>query len=156
MLMRFKDIEKKKQYDREYHHNWYLMHKEEASKKYKEYRLKNLDEVRKRDRERMRLLRRKAFEMLGGKCVYCGCNIPDALEINHINGNWRQERKRGWRKTVQYIEREILKGTYPEPVELTCRVCNAAHYLKMKGMTGFKVIWYPIKEFQEKNPEVNI
>lgn len=83
-------------------------------------------------------LRMKVIERLGSKCVVCGCLILDALEINHING--------GGYKTKQEISiikafNMILHGTYPYPVELTCRVCNSLRYLESKGFKGWKVIW---------------
>jgi len=105
----------------------------------REYIKKNREEVNRRAKENARRVRLKAIEKLGGKCVYCSCSVVNALEINHINGGGRKEYlKKGARK----IYSEIVKGTYFKSVEVTCRVCNAVHYLKLKrGIEGFKVIW---------------
>ena len=86
--------------------------------------------------EGKRKLRRQAIETLGSKCVYCGCDVFEALEINHIDGSGRQE----WLKIGSSpMHRMIRDGEYPFPVELTCRVCNSVHYLKTKGIEGFQV-----------------
>lgn len=34
----------------------------------------------------LRKVRLRVLEKIGGHCVYCGCDIQEALEINHING----------------------------------------------------------------------
>ena len=83
-----------------------------------------------------RKLRCQAIEKLGNKCVYCGCDIFEALEINHVNGDGRQ----AWLETgTSPMHRQIRDGEYPHEVELTCRVCNSVHYLKLKGIEGFTV-----------------
>ena len=81
----------------------------------------------------------KVFALLGNKCVYCGCDNLNALEINHKNGGGTKERKKSriislW-QAVAYGHRKI------DDLELVCRVCNAVHYLELKGITGFNVIW---------------
>lgn len=87
-----------------------------------------------------RKLRRQAVEALGGKCVYCGCEVFEALEINHIDGQGRQD----WLKIGSSpTHRMIRDGEYPFPVELTCRVCNSVHYMKLKGIEGWEVKYTP-------------
>jgi len=77
--------------------------------------------------------RKKILEKLGGKCVYCGCDIPEALEINHINGGGTKEKYFTHRKQF-YLD--ILAGRYDiSKLELTCKICNAWHCLvKLKGI----------------------
>lgn len=76
-----------------------------------------------------RKLRTRVITLLGKKCVYCGCDVVEALEINHRSGGGHQEfkkinrSKKGW-----YLD--ILSGRRTiEDLELTCRICNAHHYL---------------------------
>jgi hypothetical protein len=64
------------------------------------------------------------------ECVNCGCNIPELLEVNHKKGGGGIERKSfgnsgsGFRRAVMSGKRTI------DDLELTCRVCNALHYLE--------------------------
>lgn len=114
-----RDIEKQRQW----HRNYYLENKKAIllSKKgyYKE-------------------LRNRAFIKLGGKCIYCGCTDYDALEINHINGGGNKESKTRTTKDLLY---DIIKDRRND-LELACRVCNALHYLKLKGIkSNWKIVW---------------
>jgi len=105
----------------------------------------NKDKANAKRRQRRKDTRIKVFELLGGRCVNCGCDDYDALEINHINGGGRKEYKtltqRGARWTFYNA---ILKGTRTrDDLEITCRVCNAHHYLvKLKGVEDKWTITY--------------
>jgi hypothetical protein len=92
-------------------------------------------------RKYIRKLRLRAIAKLGGKCIYCGCDNPNALEMNHINGGGCQESKVHGRKTKS-LYLDIVAGRRND-IELTCRVCNAVHYLvKLKGLPNkWKVIY---------------
>ena len=125
---------KHREHIRELRRNWDENHPEEIKKR----RLKYRDKDNTRRRNHYKELRFKVLEKLGGKCVYCGCNNPDALEINHINGIINDKE---CQSKCYAVYKKILTSTYSEPVELTCKICNAVHYLKMKGITGFEVIW---------------
>jgi len=84
----------------------------------------------------------KAYQKLGGKCVYCGCNNFDALEINHKFGGGAQEIKTRISNYKFYLD--IVAGRRTtEDLELTCRVCNAWHYLtKIKKIAGnWRIEW---------------
>lgn len=89
--------------------------------------------------ERYHSLRKQAMKKLGGlQCVECGCDVYDALEINHINGNGYQERT--------YTPTTFFLNIINEKISLTtlnvlCRVCNASHYMRLKGIAGHKVLW---------------
>lgn len=138
--MRYYQKPEAKQHQREYFKEYCQRPevKQRRREQDRQYKTIHRERLRERNLKRSRLRRQKVLEKLGGKCVYCGCDNPEALEINHINGNGLSEyRTRG----CYHIHKEILNGTYPHPVELTCRVCNAVHYLKMKGITGFKVVF---------------
>ena len=100
-------------------------------------------------REYVRRIRQKVLDLLGGKCVYCGCDVFEALEINHINGGGRKSRKLGNRYFSKSWHLAILKGTLKrDDLELTCRVCNARHYLTdIKKVEGsWRITWIPQSE----------
>lgn len=111
----------------------------------KEWQRKHRAEARKYQRS----LRTKVLELLGGKCVYCGCNDFEALEINHINGQGAKEKQKRWKHGNKGYYCAILNGTRSiEDLELTCRVCNARHYLNdIKGIGGTWIIqWVGVIE----------
>ena len=103
---------------------------------------------REREGERKRQHKLAVFEMLGGaKCKYCGCDDINALEINHINGGGNRERrlKRGKPYSGNVILEDLYYGVTPlSEVEVTCRVCNAWHYITKKiGYDKWEIKWKP-------------
>ena len=86
-------------------------------------------------------LRIRAIEALGGTCVYCGCDDFEALEFNHKNGGGYQE-KNGHRSKSFLLS--IIRNERDD-IEVTCRICNAYHYLKLiKGIEGsWNIDWKP-------------
>lgn len=72
------------------------------------------------------------------KCVNCGCNRRELLEINHKNGGGTQENNR-----VGPFICDILAGRRSvEDLNLLCKVCNSLHYLELKyGKLPFTVRW---------------
>lgn len=102
-----------------------------------EYHEKMKEKSRTYQNNRNRTLRVAVIEKLGGKCVKCGCDVYDALEINHINGGGQKDRSR---KAQFYLA--ILNDKRTD-VELTCKICNIVHWLNFKGITGHKVLWSP-------------
>lgn len=113
--MPYKDINKQREQQR----NWGRNHRKEQ----KEYRVK---------------LRLKAINKLGGKCVNCGCDDIRALEFNHINGGGGKEYKINHEQIKIYLD---VIHERRNDLELTCRVCNAVHYLvKLKGLPNRWII----------------
>jgi hypothetical protein len=85
-------------------------------------------------------VRLKVLEILGGaKCVYCGCDVYEALEINHKNGGGCAEAK----TRTTYIVNDILLGKRnKEDFEVVCRVCNAWHYISKRiGLNNWVISW---------------
>ena len=122
-----------KEYHREYH---------------KRYMEKNGEKERLRVRLYWKMLREKAIELLGNKCVNCGFSDKRALQIDHINGGGRKDKrnlkgKQGYLKTV--IESILSKEN---KYQLLCANCNwikrvengeensGKHYLKAHGKDG--------------------
>ena len=109
--------------------------------KNREYK-RNWAREKKRHIEYKQRIRREAIEMLGEKCVYCGCNDYDALEFNHINGEGNKRSNNS-----KSLPLEIVKGRIPkEEIELTCKICNSWHYLvKLKKIyNGWTITWKPL------------
>jgi len=79
----------------------------------------------------------KALTIIAGgipRCVYCGCDDPRALEINHINGGGKKEQKeRQQARSGATLYRAIINGEREtNDLEVTCRLCNNRHYLIQK------------------------
>lgn len=60
-----------------------------------DYKKNRADIIRRNQRERRSELKRIAFDVLGGRCNWSGCEWkdPQALQIDHINGGGNMERK---------------------------------------------------------------
>ena len=112
----------------------------ELMRKYKNEWNKRNNATRRKYR---RNIRKQVLEKLGGKCVYCGCDIEEILEINHIHGGGNREYRENYKCQITFYL-DIVKGRRSiDDLELTCKVCNAMHYVKLKGIEGHKVIWEP-------------
>ena len=76
---------------------------------------------------------------MGGKCVNCGCTIPEALEINHKDGGGRKEYHSG---SAGDRQKDMLFAILNESrstndLELRCKVCNILHYVEsIKKLPG--------------------
>jgi hypothetical protein len=107
-----------------------------------DWRKANPDLARKNATASRHLLRRAALLFIGGgelKCVRCGCDKYEALEINHKNGGGRAELlklKGKFYRDIAKRERDILD------LEICCRVCNSLDYLERKlGPLPFSIQW---------------
>lgn len=86
-------------------------------------------------------LRLEVMELLGGaQCINCGCSEKSILEINHKRGGGRQQIKK---LKSRRIYCEIKKDeNRKEKYEITCRVCNALHYVRdILKIKGHRVSW---------------
>lgn len=76
--------------------------------------------------------KRRAMEMIGGaRCVKCGCDHLEFLEINHKNGGGCQEHKMSGR--IAPMDRILSGKRSTEGLNVLCRVCNALDYLYRKN-----------------------
>jgi hypothetical protein len=71
------------------------------------------DEGRRRARQRM-------LKDLGGRCLRCGFTDTRALQIDHVNGNGRKDRKLG-NSSYSYFRRIRLN---PSEYQILCANCN--------------------------------
>lgn len=84
-------------------------------------------------------IRRASIDKIGGpRCCECGCDEYSILEINHIVGGGRDERRK---ISLTQIYRKIIR--HPDPLteyNVLCRVCNALHYVRdIKGISGHTI-----------------
>lgn len=74
-------------------------------------------------RERSRKKRLQVLEKYGEKCVCCGENEVKFLEIDHINNDGAEHRRKmGSSMIVQWL----IKRGYPKGFQLLCSNCNMA------------------------------
>ena len=85
------------------------------------------------------------------KCVYCGCDFPRALEINHKNPDVKEKEKISGKPVSGYsFYRAILNGhRTTEDLEITCGVCNKNHYFQRLYGLEWKVT-YDSPKFQNR------
>jgi hypothetical protein len=66
-------------------------------------------------------------------CAHCGCDDLRLIEINHRNGGGVKERRVGGNFTgINFYAAIVNRTRTTEDLELTCRLCNARHYLERK------------------------
>lgn len=117
----------------------------ERMRKYmNQYVKDNIGIMRPRWRKQYEELKRKVFEYLGGaKCVRCGCNAYELLELNHKNLGGRKE----WRETgmrgMNQLRRDILKRKRKDEFEVLCKPCNSIHYAESKFGVKYEIKWIP-------------
>lgn len=88
-------------------------------------------------REYTRNLRYKAFSILSNgkpKCVICGCDVLEVLELNHKTPILRKKGFKG--KAFNTLCVDIIKGRVDRNLfDIRCRVCNIEHFLRStKGL----------------------
>lgn len=89
-------------------------------------------------------LRLRVLMLVGNgviRCVSCGCDRPELLEVNHKNGGGAEDR-RSYRHVTQFYWAILKFERSTEDLDLTCKVCNALHYLELKhGSLPYRVSW---------------
>ena len=78
-------------------------------------------------------LRLKVLVHYGGnppKCACCGENHTEFLEVDHIHGDGRKQRRK-LRKVYGNFYNWIIKNDFPEGLQVLCANCNRA-----KGQTN--------------------
>jgi hypothetical protein len=89
-------------------------------------------------------LRRKAVEKISPevKCIRCGCDKFECLEINHKNGGGAKERKAA-KGNNQSLYLDVIHDRRPtDDLEITCKPCNSIHYLELLyGKLPYQISW---------------
>lgn len=103
---------------REIRRNYWKDHLESLSdEQKKEFRLRR----RVYEKEQGVKLKKSVLALFGNKCKKCGFGDWRALQIDHINGGGRKDRKKdGYNSRIFY--KRVLKN--PEGFQLLCANCN--------------------------------
>ena len=69
-------------------------------------------------------LKTQIFELLGGKCIKCGCSDFRCLQIDHINGGGQKERKKfpSHKMFYMYVLKQLRVGS--KDYQCLCANCN--------------------------------
>lgn len=105
--------------------------------------IKYLEASKSMDAHSNRLLRVKAMLKIQSdiRCVNCGCNVIDIIEINHKNGGGSKEFAAGNDK----FYRAIVNGERKtDDLDLRCKVCNIVYLVQSRGFHGHTVTFNPI------------
>lgn len=70
--------------------------------------------------------RRIVFEHYGNACTCCGSDIPEFLELHHLDGNGRQHRKEVLRSAGHLYYHWLIKNNFPTDIRL-CLLCGNCH-----------------------------
>ena len=133
--MKWDDSPKGKLYRKEYHKKYYQDNKE----KYRAMQLVYYSDPVKRkqknkkDRERNMFYKAKMYYILGGpKCVYCGYDEdPRALQLDHINGGGRADRRRHHSYAAKYwMEFKDNPEGLKTKFQVLCANCNVIKKFK--------------------------
>jgi hypothetical protein len=88
----------------------------------RKFYLKHKEEERIRNIETNHRLRKMAISILGSKCVRCGFMDTRALQVDHINGNGKLEKKAIKRRYFKAVIDSILAKE--NKYQLLCANCN--------------------------------
>jgi len=118
---------KKREYQREYNKVWRKKNRDRLLAQTREWRKKNRDRLSAWSLKWRLGIKKRALQLLGGKCVNCGVTDLRLLNIHHKNG-----RKNDYKGINLY--RRILKGLEDlNELEVRCWNCNVlAEYEKGK------------------------
>ena len=89
----------------------------------------------KRSVERRRELKRKAVELLGGKCEHCGYNEHlSALEFHHKDPSKKDFTIGSSGKKWEFIKEEALKCS------LLCANCHRVEHFRLRSSAGIEQV----------------
>ena len=105
--------------------SYYLANKEKCIARAKKWQALNPDKRRQYDRNYLLKAlgwKKELFQAMGDKCVKCGFSDVHALQVDHVNGNGRNERKRvGYRYWLKVLD-SFKKNE--NQYQLLCANCN--------------------------------
>jgi len=168
--MPYKDPIKRKEYHKKYSIEWEKNNKEKRIGYYRKFYYKHREEIllksklnRKKNEQsyqvRARRYHRKKIEIFkryGGetpKCVWCGEERYECLQIDHIYDDGNKERNSiGGGENFYYW---LLKQPYqPERYQILCANCNCIK--RIRGIVSYQNGLKNIKEWEEWSKRKNI
>jgi hypothetical protein len=108
--------------------SWYAI--PENKEKYLESRRKNYNPEKEyaRQLDQRTKLRKEVFSKYGGCCKCCGENNIGFLNIDHINEDGAERRRKGeWKGVALY--RWIKRNGFPSDMQILCYNCNIAKHI---------------------------
>lgn len=97
----------------------------EVQQREKDYYRKNKTRIAKRHKQWAKKQRLELIKLLGGKCIWCGESDWRCLQIDHVHGGGRKERKKFKGSTTSYysfVIKQIKAGS--KDYQLLCANCN--------------------------------
>lgn len=79
--------------------------------------------IRDRNNERYSSLKDEVYQALGNICSRCGFNDSRALQIDHVRGNGREDRKKFFSSMYRYYS-HVLKLIDSGDYQILCANCN--------------------------------
>jgi hypothetical protein len=98
--------------------------KEEKQKYQIEYKLKNKEILRKKEKQERIRLKQEVITHYGGKCNCCSEILLDFLTIDHINNNGAEHRRELKITSGNVFYRWLKNNNYPEGYQVLCSNCN--------------------------------
>ena len=118
---------------------YYQRNKEYILERNKRYRDECKEQIRKNTQVYRKRVRIGALIIVGNgivRCFNCGCDNLGLIEINHLNGGGTKEL---FQKSHKFYL-DIVKGRRViDDLNLLCRVCNHAYYVKLKYGADYKI-----------------
>jgi hypothetical protein len=107
----------------------------------REWYRKDPERTSKIESEKRKKKRQRALFLVGRgqiECINCGCDRPEFLEVNHVNGGGGKENERSSKFYCDILTRRRKI----DDLELRCKVCNILHYSERTyGNLPFRIIW---------------
>lgn len=122
-------------YDKEYYRKYYNSHKQRKMNTNRDWRKRNVERhheiARVSSKKQRAKIKSEIITILGGKCSNPNCLVPNGcsdircLQIDHINGGGKRER-RGHQDRGSHYYRDILKKLEhgSKDYQLLCANCN--------------------------------
>ena len=120
-----------------YKHDWHVLKRDGVGRVRKTKNMPSYQELR---TEAFRLIAKSDTP----RCVYCGCDDMDLLQINHKEGGGQKERRVTHSHGFTLLYAILTGKRITNDLEIVCAPHNTLHYMKLKhpGHTDkFKIIW---------------
>lgn len=102
---------------------WYHNNRESRIAHCNKWRLENPEKVNKIQRDRHAKFKRLVFDGYGNKCYCCGETEILFLNLDHINGGGKQDRKKHGGNQTNFLLSVIKRG-FPNEYRILCYNCN--------------------------------
>ncbi len=100
----------------------YILQQKEEAALHRPARLERRRHISRVHRHRLRL---QAIHCMGGACEWCGFDVPEALEFDHVKPILRKTAGVGTRQDSDRAYRKIIRGEWKNEVQLLCACCHA-------------------------------